>query len=279
MEAFMAGVRGAGFADDQIELVLRAAEGDPKRIPPLVAEIVSRQVDVILAIGSGMVQAFQSATKTIPIIALDLESDPVASGFVDTLARPGGNITGLFFDFPDFSRKWLEILREAIPKLSRLAVLYDPGNPGSARKAVEQAATALSIQPNFIEVRTQSDFEGAFAAASQQNADAVVMLSSPLIGANVEPLAKLAIQHRLATVTLFPDFARAGGLLAYGVNLLDMWRQTGIIAAKVLQGRKPAELPIERPARFELLLNLRTAKALGLELPTSILLRADEVIE
>jgi putative ABC transport system substrate-binding protein len=279
MEAYMAGLRGAGFAEDQIELVLRAAEGDPKRIPPLVAEIVSRQVDIILAIGSGMVQAFRPATQTIPIIALDLESDPVASGFVASLARPGGNITGLFFDFPDFSRKWLEILREALPKLSRLAVLSDPGNPGSARKAIEQAAAALSIQATIIEVRTPSDFEGAFAAASQQNADAVVMLSSPLIGANSEPLAKLAIQHRLPTVTLFPDFARAGGLLAYGVNLLDMYRQAGIITAKVLKSRKPAELPIERPAKFELVLNLRTAKTLGLELPTSILLRADDVIE
>ena len=147
------------------------------------------------------------------------------------------------------------------------------------RHAVEQAASALSIQLDVIEVRTRSDFEEAFVTATRRAAGAVLMLASPLIGANAQPLAELAIHHRLPAVTLFPDFARAGGLLAYGVNLLDMYRQTGVMVGKVLQGRKPAELPIERPTKFELVLSLRAAKRLGMEIPTSVLLRADEVIE
>jgi putative ABC transport system substrate-binding protein len=280
VEALLIGLRATGYGGpEQIEIVLRTTDGDPTRIAPLAAEVVERNVDVILAVSSVMVQVFRQATRTIPIVALDLETDPVGSGVVASLARPGGNITGLFFDFPDFSKKWLELLREAIPQLSRIAVLWDPATAATPRKAVEQAASSLSIQLHVLEVRTRSDFEEAFVTASRQGAGAAIMLSSPLIGANAQPLAELAIHHRLPTVTLFPDFARAGGLLAYGVNLLDMYRQTGIIVGKVLQGRKPAELPIERPTKFELVLNLRAAKRLSLEIPTSILLRADEVIE
>jgi ABC-type uncharacterized transport system substrate-binding protein len=252
---------------------------DPTRITPLVAEVVQRDVDVILAQSSVMVQAFRQATRTIPIVALDLETDPVESGLIASVTHPGGNITGLFFDFPDFTKKWLELLREAIPQLSRIAVLWDPATARTPRNAVEQAAGSLAIQLDIIEVRTRSDFEQAFVTATQRAAGAILMLQSPLIGANAQPLAELAIHHRLPAVTLFPDFARAGGLLAYGVNLLDMYRQTGVMVGKVLQGRKPAELPIERPTKFELVLNLRSAKRLGMEIPTSILLRADEVIE
>jgi len=195
------------------------------------------------------------------------------------VARPGGNITGLFFDFPDFTKKWLELLKEALPKLQRIAVLWDPATARPPRIAVEQGANALSLQLDIIEVRNRSDFEDAFEQASKRGTDAVLMLASPLIGANAQPLAALAIQHRMPAVTLFPDFARAGGLLTYGVNLLDMYRQTGIIVGKVLNGAKPSELPIERPTKFELVLNLRTARLLGLDVPTGVLLRADEVIE
>ena len=280
VEALLGGLRAAGFGGaEQVEIVLRPTEGDPSRIEPLVSEVLERNIDVILAVSSVMVQVFQQKTKTIPIVALDLETDPVGSGLVASLTRPGGNLTGLFFDFPDFSKKWLELLREAIPQLTRIAVLWDPATAATQRDAMGQAARALAVEMDILEVRTRSDFEGAFAAARQRSADAAVMLTSPLIGANAQPLAELAIHHRLPAVTLFPDFARVGGLLAYGVNLLDMYRQTGTMVAKVLQGRKPAELPIERPTRFELVLNLRAAKRLQLEIPTSVLLRADEVIE
>jgi ABC-type uncharacterized transport system substrate-binding protein len=280
VEALLNGLRGAGYGGpEQIELVLRVTGGDPVRTAPRATEVIGRNVDVILAVGSVMVEVFRQATRTIPIVALDLESDPVGSGLVASLARPGGNITGLFFDFPDFTKKWLELLKEAIPRLQRIAVLWDPASALPPRNAIEQGAEALSLQLDVIEVRTQSDFEGAFERASRRGMDAVLMLSSPLIGANAQPLAELAIHHRLPAVTLFPDFARAGGLLAYGVNLLDMYRQTGVIIGKVLKGARPSELPIERPTKFELVLNLRTAKRLGVDVSTGLLLRADEVIE
>jgi putative ABC transport system substrate-binding protein len=280
VEALLNGLRGAGYGGpEQIELVLRVTGGDPARTAPLAAEVIDRQVDVILAIGSVMVEVFRQMTRTIPIVALDLESDPVGSGLVASLARPGGNITGVFFDFPDFTKKWLELLKEAIPRLQRIAVLWDPATARAPRNAVEQGANALSLQLDLIEVRNRTEFEDAFEQASRRAMDAVLMLSSPLIGANAQPLAELALHHRIPAVTLFPDFARAGGLLAYGVNLLEMYRQTGVIVGKVLKGAKPSELPIERPTKFELVLNLRTAKRLGVDVPTGLLLRADEVIE
>jgi putative tryptophan/tyrosine transport system substrate-binding protein len=280
IEAMLNGLRTAGYSTPaQIELVVRVAESDPTRIAPMAAEIVGQNVDVISANGPAVLEAFRSATQTIPIVALDLESDPVGSGLVASLARPGGNITGIFLDFPEFTAKWLELLKENNPKLSRVTVLWDPATGRTQMKAVEQAAGSLSIQLDISEVRTPSDFDAAFASASRRGAGAVLMLSSPLISPNVQILADLAVRHNLPAITLFPDFARAGGLLAYGPNLLDMYRQTGLMAGKVLQGAKPAEMPIERPTKFELVLNLRTAKTLAISIPTSILLRADEVIE
>jgi putative ABC transport system substrate-binding protein len=280
IEAMLNGLRAAGYsAPAQVELIVRVAEGDPTRVAPMAAEIVGQSVDVIFANGPAVLQAVRSATQSIAIVALDLETDPVASGLVASVAHPGGNITGLFLDFPDFTAKWLELLKESNAKLSRVAVLWDPATGPTQMKAVEQAAGSLNIQLDVSEVRTASDFDAAFASASRRGAGAALLLSSPLIAPNVQILAELAILHRLPAITLFPDFARAGGLLAYGPNLLDMYRQTGFMGGKILQGAKPAELPIERPTRFELVLNLRTAKTLGISIPTSILLRADEVIE
>jgi putative ABC transport system substrate-binding protein len=280
IEAMLNGLRATGYsAPAQVELVVRVAEGDPTQIARMAAEIVGHDVDVISANGPAVLEAFRLATKTIPIVALDLETDPVGTGLVGSLARPGGNITGVFLDFPDFTAKWLELLRENNPKLSRVTILWDPATGQTQMKAVERAARSFNIQLDVSEVRTASDFDEVFASASHRGAGAVLMLSSPLVAPNVQVLADLAIHHSLPAITLFPDFARAGGLLAYGPNLLDMYRQIGLIAGKVLQGAKPGELPIERPTKFELVLNLRTAKTLGISIPTSILLRADEVIE
>jgi putative ABC transport system substrate-binding protein len=280
IEALLTGLRTAGYsAPAQVELVLRIADGDPKRIAPMVLEIIERKVDVIIANGSGVLNAFRSATGTIPIVALDLESDPVGSGLAASLARPGGNITGLFFDFPDFTMKWLELLKEAVPRLSRVAVLRDPTVAMAPLQGVQRAAEALNIHLNVLEVQTAFDFDDAFVSASQQEADAVLMLSAPLFAPNVHRIAELALRHRLPAITLFPDFARAGGLLAYGPNLLDLYRQVGVMSGKVLRGEKPASMPIERPTKFELVLNLRTAKAIGLDISTALLLRADEIIE
>jgi putative ABC transport system substrate-binding protein len=280
VEAMLNGLQAADYrASPQIELVLRASDGDPTRIAPLVAEIVQSKVDVILATGPEVLQAFRSATTTIPIIAVDFESDAVGSGLVDSVARPGRNITGVFFDFLSFTSKWIELLKEISPQLSRLAVLWDAGTGSMQMKAIKQAAELLAIQIDVLEVRTRSDFEEAFASANQRGADALLMLSSAVISTNAQLLADLAVRYRLPAITLYPDFARAGGLLAYGPNVLDAYRQAGTMIGKVLKGAKPAELPIEVPTRFPLVLNLRTARALGLSIPTGILLRADEVIE
>jgi putative ABC transport system substrate-binding protein len=279
MEAIMTGLQASGYAaPTQVEIVARS-EDDPDHIAPLVKEVIGKNVNVIIAAGPLVVYAVHSATRTIPIIAIDLESDPVASGMAATLARPGGNITGVFLDFPDFTAKWMEMLVESNPKLSRAAVLWDPVTGPVQMEAVGKAGGTLNVQLDITEVRRPSDFDAAFSMASQRGAGAMVMLSSPLIADNVQMLAELTLRHRFPAITLFPDFARAGGLLAYGPNLLSLLRLSGIVAGKVLRGANPAELPIERPTKFETVLNMRTAHALGLSIPTSLLLRADEVIE
>jgi putative tryptophan/tyrosine transport system substrate-binding protein len=276
IEAIMSGLRVSGYAAPaQVELVARIADGDPTRI---AEELIAKNVDLIIANGPPVLHVARSATRTIPIVAIDLETDPVASGVAASLGRPGGNITGVFLDFPDFTTKWIELLVESNPKLSRIAVLWDPVTGPVQIESVKKVAGSLKIQLVTLEVRRPSDFEEAFSAA-QRGADTMVMLSSPLISANVRMLAELSVRHRLPAITLFPDFARTGGFMAYGPNLLGLYRRVGVLAGKVLRGANAADLPIERPTKFELVLNLRTADALGLSLPPSLLLRADEVIE
>jgi putative ABC transport system substrate-binding protein len=280
IEAIISGLRVSGYAAPaQVEIVARTAEGDPAQIAPLVTEVIAKNVNVIIANGPPVLHAARSATRTIPIVAIDLETDPVASGMAGTLARPGGNITGVFLDFPDFTAKWMEMLVESNPKLSRVTVLWDPVTGPVQIESIKKAVKTLNIQLEVEEVQRPSDFNAAFVMASQRGVDAMVMLSSPLISSNVQVLAELSLRHRFPAITLFPDFARAGGLLAYGPNLLSLYRLTGVFAGKVLRGANPAELPIERPTKFETVLNMRTAQALGLSIPTSLLLRADEVIE
>jgi putative ABC transport system substrate-binding protein len=280
VEALLKGLRTVGYAAPaQVELVLRVANGDPARIAPLAAEIIANNVDVTFAVGPAVVRAFRSATQTVPIVANDLESDPVDIGIAKSLAHPGGNVTGVFLAFPEFSAKWLELLKQTIPQLSRVAVLWDPTTGSMQKSAIAGAAEELKVTLEILEARTPSDFDEAFISASRGGAGAMLMLSSPLVSANVRKLAELAILHRLPTVTLFPDFARAGGLMAYGPNLLGAIQQAGGMVGKVLQGISPADLPIERPSQFQLVINLKTAKALGLDVPPTVLARADEVIE
>jgi putative ABC transport system substrate-binding protein len=277
VQAVLDGLRAGGYA--QVETVLRVADGDPSRITPLVTEVIASKVDVFFAIGPALVRAARSATQTIPIVANNLESDPVDTGWAASLAHPGGKITGVFMAFPDFATKWLGLLKDARPQLSRIAVLWDPSTGLFQKDAIEAAAKASKLAQETTEVRTPSDLDGAFNSAKQEGADALVMLSSPLIAANVRKEAELAIHHNLPVITLFSDFPRAGGLMAYGPNLFGAIRDAGGMIAKVLQGRKPADLPIQRPSKFDLVINLKTAKAMGLTLPNTILALADEVIE
>ena len=195
------------------------------------------------------------------------------------LARPGGNVTGVFFDFPEFSKKWLELMKEILPRLARIGVLWDPATGFTQLRALEAVAAVMNIELAIVEVRALADLDGAMVAASRNNIDALFMLSTPLIGGSSKLLADFTLLRRLPAVTLFPDFARSGGLMGYGPNISDGIRQIARMVAKVLQGAKPADLPIELPTKFEFVVNLKTAKALGIEMPTSILLRADEVIE
>jgi putative ABC transport system substrate-binding protein len=280
VEAILSGVRLSGYAAPaQVEIVARAAEGDPAQNAPLVAEVLAKNVSVIMASGPSILNAARSATRTIPIVAIDFETDPVASGVAATLARPGGNVTGVFLDFPDFTAKWMEMLLECDPKLSRAAVLWDPDTGSVQLDSVRKAARTLNIQLEVLEVHRASDFDTAFSMANQRGVGAMVMLSSPLVAPNVQILAELSLGNRLPAITLFPDFARAGGLLAYGPNLLSMYRLAGILAGKIARGVDPAVLPIERPTEFETVINMRTAHALGISIPTSLLVRAHEVIE
>jgi putative ABC transport system substrate-binding protein len=225
------------------------------------------------------VQAARAASTTIPIVAIDLESDPIESGFITSYARPGGNITGVFLDFPEFSKKWLEALKEAVPKISSVAILWDSSTGPTQILAIKAAAQILDLQLVILEMRGPDDVESAFKSATGHGASAVVILSSPFVSANTKLLADQALSHRLPAITLFPHFARDGGLMGYGPNLLSYFRYVGVMAARILRGADPAETPIERPTRFEFVLNLKTAAMLGIAIPPATLLRADEVIE
>jgi len=277
--AFRDGLKEAGWGDDRVEIVVRFAETVAARNAPLAEELVAAKVDVLCPIAFIAVEAARAATKTIPIVAFDLETDPVAAGIAANLSRPGGNITGVYFDFPDFSTKWMELLKETKPGLSKMVVIRDPASPSPQLKGVNAVAASSGISLDVIDVRSLPEFDDAFRSAADKHPGAVLILSSPLFGTNPDKLAEQTTKNRLPAITLFPEFARAGGLMAYGVDLLGAFRQAGGMAGKVLNGAKVAELPIERPTKFELVVNAKTAKRLGIELPTSVLLRADEVIE
>lgn len=278
--AFLAGLRAGGFREpEDVKIVAKVTAGDAQLLDAMTADLVKRKVDLILAISPTAVRAARSATTTIPILASDLESDPVDSGFIASVSRPGGNVTGVFLDFPDFSKKWLELLKETVPQLTRVGVFWDPATGATKLKAIEAAAQTLKLKLEIIELHKRADLESAFQSPKLRGVGGLLLLSSPIIGANTKLVADLALAQRLPAVTLFTDFARDGGLMAYGPNLLAIFRQAGVLAAKILRGEAPAELPIETPTKFEFVLNLKTAKILGAHVPASVQLRADEVIE
>jgi putative ABC transport system substrate-binding protein len=263
----------------QVSTVMRVASGDPARVASMVAEVLDRKPSVFIAAGPASLRAAAQATRTVPIVAYDLETDPVAAGYAQSIARPGGNVTGVFLDMPDFSGKWLELLRESLPQLTRVALLWDSSVGTLQYETLIRIAAGLNLQTDLLEVATRADFAGQFAVARDRGARAIVLLSSPLMYSNVKELAELALRHRLPAITMLVEFARSGGLFAYGPSLLAAARQAGVMAGKVLGGTLPASLPIERPTIFKLIVNQRTAEALGVVIPPSIQARADEVIE
>jgi putative ABC transport system substrate-binding protein len=282
VDAFRQGLRELGHVEGQtIALELRWAEGKEEHFPRLASELVHLKVDVIFATVAAAAQAAKTATKAIPIVTA--VNDPIAAGFVANVARPGGNITGLSMMSPEVVGKQLELLRQVVPTLSRVAVLGNPANPGSAPqlRQAEAMAKTLGMRLQPLEARSPSEIDSAFAAMTRERAGALLVLLDPTLARPLqrERIAELAARNRLPTMYALRLYVDAGGLMAYGADIFDLYRRAAIYVDKILKGAKPADLPIEQPTKFELIINLKTAKALGLTIPPSLLLRADRVIE
>jgi len=281
IEAFRQGLRELGYVEGKtIGIEWRFAGGKADRLPGLAAELVRLKVDVIVTTGPAPTRAAKEATVTIPIV-MEQDSDPVGNGFVASLARPGGNITGLATLAPELSGKRLELLKEIVPKLSRVAVFGTSTNPGSAQslRETELAARALGVQLQYLDVLSPKDIETAFRAASKGRADAVLVLQSPVFVNERTQLTDLAVKGRLPAIYDRREFVDDGGLMCYGTNFADLSRRAATYVDKILKGAKPADLPVEQPIKFELVINLKTAKQIGLTIPQSVLYRADKVIK
>ena len=278
--AFREGVGPANLREAaDAEIVVRVANEQLNRLPAMAVDLVKQGVQAICAVAPAAVRAAREATSSVPVIAMDLESDPVANGWAASLAHPGGNVTGIFLDLPSFSAKTLQLLREIVPGVPKVAVLWHPASDTLQLETVRTAAASLNVTLEIFEVSGVSDFDAVFQAMARSQATGVLMLSSPLFAGNPRLLADLALRNRLPAINIFPDFAQNGGLIGYGPDIQSLFTQAGHMTRKVLQGASVADLPVERPTRFKLVANLKTARALGLTLPTSILLSADEVIE
>ena len=282
LEAFKQGLHEHGYVEGKnTVLELRFGEGKAEQFPILAAELVRLKVDVIVALTNPVIDAVRQATQTIPII-MPAASDPVGARFVASLARPGGNITGLTGYSPELNGKRLEILKEAFPKLSRVALLLSPNFPGSTLdlKETESAARALGLRMQPLEVRDDSDIDRSFKAMIKERADALTMFPGhPVLFVNRKKIVELAANHRLPTMYSLIEFVEAGGLMFYGPDLLVGYRRAADYVDKILKGAKPAELPVEQPTKFDLVINLKTANQIGLTIPPNVLARADRVIK
>ena len=281
-EAIRLALRELGYIEGQnIATEYRYAEGKIDRYPELAADLVRLKVDIILVSGDLPVRAAKSATKTIPIVMVGTGSDPVDAGHVESLARPGGNVTGITNLPRELGGKRLELLKEAVPKLARVAVLYDPALPPSVLEvkevlAVEAPTLKLTVHP--WEVRGTDDFDGVFAAMGKQRPDGLYVSAGPLMRANVKRNAGFALKSRLPSVGT-REFVDAGGLISYGADIADSYRRVAYFVDRILKGAKPGDLPVEQPTKFELVINLKTAKQIGLTIPQSMLYRAEKVIK
>ena len=278
--AFGQGLRELGYVDGQsIVIESRFAEGRPDRLPALAAELVRLKVDILVPAGIRAIRAASQATRTIPII-VPFTSDLVGTGLVASLARPGGNITGLTAMSPELTGKRLELLKEAFPKVSRVAILWNSVQGKDLKWGEAQgAAQKLALKLQSVEVRGLDDFDRAFAAMAREHADALLALSDGFIGNNRRRIVDLAFKHRLPAMYELKGYVDEGGLMSYGPHVPDMWRRAATYVDKILKGAKPADLPVEQPMKFELVINLKTAKAFGLTIPQSVLIRADQAIQ
>jgi len=279
---FMAALRDLGYVEGRnLVIEVRSADNRPERLPALATELAQLNVDVIVTKGDGEVRAAKRATSTIPIV-MDPSGDPVAAGYIASLARPGGNVTGLSFMSPDLSAKMLQVLKEAVPNIVRIAVLWNAANPVKLLdfNRTQRAAQALGLTVQSIEVRSELEMETAFTAISGTRSDALLTLMDDIFSpATFVRIAAFAVKRRLPSILGEEQYATAGGLIAYGPSMRDLEPRAAAYIDKILKGAKPADLPVEQPTKFHLIINLKTAKALGLTIPPSLLQRADQVIE
>lgn len=282
LEGFKQGLREHGYVDGQnLRLEVRYAEGKADRLPVFANELVRSKVDVIVAIPNPSIEAARQATQTIPIV-MPIGSDPVGSGFVRTLSRPGGNITGLSAYSPELNGKRLELLKESLPKLSQVALLVSGNFPGNAidLKDTEAAARSMQLQTHLMEVREASELEAVFKTFITRRIDgATVFPGQPTLFANRKQVVALAGKYRLPVIYPLADYVTGGGLMSYGVNNLDLFRRAASYVDKILKGAKPGDLPVEQPTKFDLVINLKTAKQISLTIPPNVLTRADRVIK
>ena len=280
MEAFRQGLRELGYVEGKnIVIEWRYAEGEDDRLPSSAAELVRLKVDLIVTVGSPVTRDAKQATVTIPIVMAQ-DTDPVGNGFVASLARPGGNITGLATLAPEISGKQLELLKEIVPKLSRVTVLGTSSRPGNAQlvKETQLAAGAFGVKLQYLDVLSSKDIETVFRAASKGRAEAVLVLGGPVINSHRTQIANLAVKNRLPAIYERAEFMDAGGLMFYGASITDLYRRAATYVDKILKGTKPADLPVEQPIKFDFIINLKAAKQIGLTIPPNVLARADKVI-
>ena len=281
-EAFRQGLRELGYIEGQnVFIEHRDAEGRLDRMPALVDELVQQKVDVIVATNNVVIRSAKKATKTIPIV-MRSSVDPVAAGYVNSLARPGGNITGFTNLSRDLSAKRVELLKEMFPRMSRMGILWDVDGPGPkvAFKEYQAAARALKLHVQSVEVRGPSpDFENIFQNLQKPGPDSLIIVANPLISAHLRQVLELSAKYRLPSMVETSRYAQAGGLLSYGANETDLYRRAAYYVDKILKGTKPADLPVEQPMKFELVINLKTAKQIGVTIPPNVLARADRVIK
>ena len=281
IEGFRQGLRELGYIEGKnIIIEWRSAEGKPERRSEIAAELVRLKVDLIVSAGPTVTRVVKEATSTIPIVMAQ-DTDPVGSGFVTSLARPGGNITGLSALAPEMSGKQLELLKQIVPKLSRVAVIGNSTNPGDAQALRETvlAAGSFEIYLRYLDVLDSKEIETVFRAAVKGRADAVLLLGNPILNAHRKQIADLAEKHRLPATYARPEYVEAGGLMYYGTNYNDLFRRAATYVDKILKGAKPADLPVEQPTKFEFIVNLKAAKQIGLKIPANVLAKADRVIK
>ncbi len=277
---FRQGLRALGYGDEDIAIEIRYADGKAERLPDLAAELVHLAPEVIVTGATPSAQAAKQATATIPIVMV-ASGDPVGIGLVASLAHPGGNVTGLSTVAPEMAGKWLDLLKTAIPGAERIAFLFNPGNSQQVPllQVAQQAARTLRTELLPVEARTRDEIDGAFATMARGRAEALIVTGEPIFYFEKTRIVELAASHKLPAIHQWREFATIGGLMSYGPDLNDLLRRAATYVDKILKGAKPADLPVEQPTKFELVVNLKTARALGLTIPPVILAGADEVIE